>query len=76
MLSNKNKNKSFVFEEEYDQNKNLIKSRQESLSDSLEIKPKDIIIRVQGEDYKLEKEIPGLNSYIKEIKLYYDIKVI
>ena len=76
MLSNKNKNKSFVFEEEYDQNKNLIKSRQESLSDSLEIKPKDIIIRVQGEDYKFEKEIPGLNSYIKENKLYYDIKVI
>ncbi len=75
MLSNKNKNKSFIFEEEYDQTKNILKTRQDSLTDSLELRAKEIKVRVNGEDFRFEKETPGLNSYIRELKPYYDSKV-
>lgn len=83
-MSQKNKNKSLVFEEEYDQNKDLnlksFRSKGEnSLFDSIDMKSskdKNIIIRVSGEDYVLEKENCGiLNNYLKEIKSIYDPKV-
>ncbi len=75
MLSNKNKNKSFIFEEEYDQTKNILRTRQDSLTDSLEIRAKEIKVRVNGEDFKFEKETPGLSAYIRELKPYFDSKV-
>ncbi len=75
MLSNKNKNKSFIFEEEYDQTKNILRTRQDSLTDSLEIRAKEIKVRVNGEDFKFEKETTGLGTYIRELKPYFDSKV-
>jgi hypothetical protein len=75
MLSNKNKHKSFIYEEEYDHTNKPRETRQDTLTDSLEQKGKDIIIRLasSGEDLKLEKENQNLiNSYLRDLKYQTD----
>jgi hypothetical protein len=76
MLSNKNKHKSFIYEEEYDHTNRPKETRQDTLTDSLEQKGKDIILRVSGEDIKIEKENQSLiYSYLREFKFQTEAKV-
>jgi hypothetical protein len=105
MLSQKNKNKLFVYEEEIDQTQDKVanihnnntntnnpsgnltlRSNKENLADSLENvagrlkessnRDKDLIIKLGGEDYKLERENSGMIlNYLKTMKGIYDTKV-
>ena len=88
MLTQKNKNKSFVFEEEFDQDnnekislKNESKTNLNSASnDQFETRFdfRDFLIRVEGEDIKLDNELanilyPYLKENVKDIKVKYRI---
>jgi hypothetical protein len=77
MLSNKNKHKSFIYEEEYDHHQNRPReTRQDTLSDSLEHKGKDIILRLNSEDIKIDKDnTTTLTSYLRDLKYQGDPKV-
>jgi hypothetical protein len=77
MLTNKNKHKSFIYEEEYDYHTNKPReTRQDTLTDSLDHKGKDIVLRLNNEDIKIEKENQNIiTSYLRELKYQPDNKV-
>ena len=77
MLSQKNKNKSFVFEEEFDQENNekiSLKNESRNLSNTASgevvetrLDFKDFLIRVEGEDIKLDHDLANiLHAFLRE----------
>jgi hypothetical protein len=77
MLSNKNKHRSFIYEEEYDFHTNRPReTRQDTLSDSIEHKGKDIILILNSEEIKIEKENNNIiSSYLRDLKYQTNSKV-